>query len=89
MVCVVGIDARTVMVPVMSIGGPIAFSTIDLIDIINLKWLLAGQGLRIHVERLQSDPLYAAECLSQAAHSPNEATRRLAKRLTASLPPVA
>lgn len=54
----------------------------DLIEIIDLKWMLAGEGIRIHVERVQNDPVYAAACLGQAARSTNPALRRLAVRLS-------
>ena len=42
-------------------------SALTLVDIVELKWMLAGEGLHVHVEKLQSDPCYARECLL-AAH---------------------
>jgi hypothetical protein len=56
-------------------------STIPLLDLIDFKWLMAGEGQRVHVERLQSDPGYAEDCLRRAAQSSNEALRRCAERL--------
>ena len=38
-----------------------------LVEIIELKWLLAGEGIHIHVERLQNDPAYACRALDTAA----------------------
>jgi hypothetical protein len=59
--------------------------TLDLVDIVELKWLLAGEGLHVHVERLQSDPGYARECLCAAERSDNAALRRVASKLRARL----
>lgn len=52
-----------------------------LVDIIDLKWLLAGQGHHIHVERLQGDPAYARECLALAEASQSAPARAVAARL--------
>lgn len=52
-----------------------------LVEIIELKWLLRGHGIHVHVERLQSDPEYARATLDAAAAMPNEALRRAAERL--------
>ena len=54
---------------------------LELVDIIDFKWLAAKDGLHVHVERLQSDPAYALECLTKAAGSPREAVRAAACRL--------
>ncbi len=54
---------------------------LDLVDIIDLKWLLAGEGIRLHVERLQQDPAYAAQVLAQADSSGNAALRDAATRV--------
>lgn len=63
-------------------AGP---ATVALIEIIELKWLMAGEGLRVHVERLQSDAAYAHDTLALAEISANGALRRLAGRLRARL----
>lgn len=55
---------------------------LQLVDIIDFKWLLARDGMHVHVERLQSDPLYLRECLAQAAQSPRDAVRAAALRLS-------
>ncbi len=52
-----------------------------LVEIVELKWLLAGEGLRVHVERLQSDPEYARRILGAAETSKNEALRAAAMRV--------
>lgn len=65
-------------------------STLPLVEIIELKWLLAGEGIHIHVERLQRDPDYARRALDEAAASASPALRaaalRLRNRLTLSTP---
>jgi hypothetical protein len=55
--------------------------SVTLVEIIELKWLLAGQGVHLHVERLQSDPGYARQTLDRAAASPSAALRETAARL--------
>jgi hypothetical protein len=52
-----------------------------LVEIIELKWLLRGYGIDVHVERLQSDTEYARRTLDQAAATPNAALRDAAARL--------
>lgn len=52
-----------------------------LVEIIELKWLLAGEGVYIHVERLMSDADYARKALERAAASPSPTLRAAAGRL--------
>jgi hypothetical protein len=52
-----------------------------LVEIVELKWLLAGEGLHLHVERLQSDPEYARRILDAAAASKNISLRAAAARV--------
>ncbi|MDP2005642.1 MAG: hypothetical protein Q8K45_08190 [Rubrivivax sp.] len=52
-----------------------------LVEIIELKWLLRGHGVDVHVERLQSDAEYARRTLDHAASTPNAALREAAARL--------
>ena len=54
---------------------------LTLVEIIDLKWLLAGEGLHLHVERLQSDAAYARGVLDAAATSGNAALRTVAARV--------
>lgn len=56
-----------------------------LLEIIELKWLLAGQGVHVHVERLQSDPEYAREVLARAEAAGPPALREAAARLRRAL----
>lgn len=56
-----------------------------LVEIIELKWLLAGEGFRLHVERLQADDEYARQALHHAELSANAALREAAARLRARL----
>lgn len=56
-----------------------------MVDIVELKWMLAGEGLHVHVEKLQSDPSYARECLRAAERSDNATVRQVASKLRARL----
>ncbi len=56
-------------------------TVLPLVEIIELKWLLAGVGVRLHVERLQQEPDYARQALAAAAASPHGVVRALALRL--------
>lgn len=58
---------------------------LELVEVIDLKWLLANEGHRIHVERVLADPGYASECLALAETSPSEPVRSVARRLRARL----
>lgn len=62
----------------------------SLVAIIDFKWLMAGDGHRVHVERLQDDRDYAGACLALGAASRinalRDSTRRLARALQISLP---
>lgn len=58
---------------------------VPLVEIIELKWLMAGEGLRVHVERMQTDAVYAQRTLALAEASPHAALRRLAARLRCKL----
>lgn len=56
-----------------------------LVEIIELKWLLAGHGIRLHVEHLQTDREYARRLFAQAMATPNPALRAAAERLRCGL----
>ena len=58
---------------------------LSLVEIIDFKWLMAGDGLHVHVEHLQTDPDYARRCLRLAAGSRIAALRITAARLAATL----
>ncbi|MDT7833811.1 hypothetical protein [Aquabacterium sp. OR-4] len=74
----------TVLTPAQAKGLP-------LVDIIDFKWLMAGAGLDVHVERMQADRLYAGECLARGACSRvrllRDTSQRLADALGIALPP--
>lgn len=56
-------------------------ATLPLVEIVELKWLLAHRGVRLHVERLQHDAAYAASLLALAGASADPALRGAAERL--------
>ena len=56
-------------------------ATSCLVEIIELKWLLTGHGVHVHVERLQTDPEYARHTLDRAEVLPSAALRQAAGRL--------
>lgn len=62
---------------------------LSLLEIVEFKWLMAGDGHRVHVERLQAEPGYAQQCLCSANGSRipalREAANRLAERLGVAL----
>jgi len=58
---------------------------LSLVEIIDFKWLMAGDGHRVHVQRLQAEPAYAAQCLALAAGSRISALRETAARLATTL----
>jgi hypothetical protein len=58
---------------------------LSLVEIVDFKWLMAGDGHHVHVERLQADPAYAAQCLALAAGSRIAALRATAHRLAGTL----
>jgi len=57
-------------------------AALELVDVIDLKWLFANEGVFLHVERLQHDPEYARELLARASASGNPELRAAAARLT-------
>jgi hypothetical protein len=60
-------------------------SALLLVEIVELKWLLAGHGFRLHVEHLQTDQEYARHVLAHAMTMPNAALRAAAERLRCGL----
>ena len=86
-----GSDCRPLLMAHVMIGlGPDAPELAGvlagaLVEIIELKWLLAGEGFHVHVERLQTDREYAREALHRAQASTNAALRAKATRLLAKL----
>jgi hypothetical protein len=66
--------------PTIALALPTA-DTGCLLEIVELKWLLAGHGLRIHVEQLLQDPEYARRTLDCAATTVNPVLCEVAARL--------
>jgi hypothetical protein len=52
-----------------------------LVELVDFKWLMAGEGHRIDLDRLQQDRSYARGCLSLAAGSSCGALRDAARRV--------
>ena len=69
----------------MKTATPTVPDAVALVEIIELKWLMAGEGLRVHVERLQAEPAYALQTLALAEASSQTALRLLAGRLRTKL----
>jgi hypothetical protein len=65
----------------MNTVNPRHTATTCLVEIVELKWLLTGHGVHLHVERLQTDPEYARRTLDRADALPNAALQRAALRL--------
>jgi hypothetical protein len=65
----------------MNAFAPAAPPKLQLVDIIDFKWLMSGLGHRVHVERLQADKVYALQCLALADASPSAQLRQAAARL--------
>lgn len=59
---------------------------LPLAEVIELKWLLAGQGVHLHVERLQRDLVYARSTLAIAGECGVPTARAVAARLMRQLP---
>lgn len=52
-----------------------------LVEVVELKWLMAGEGVRIHVEHMLDDEAYASSVLERALRSASPALRAAAERL--------
>ena len=57
----------------------------ELIEFIDFKWLMAAEGHRIDLGRLQSESAYARGCLALAGGSTSATLRQAAARLARSL----
>jgi hypothetical protein len=66
--------------PASALAHPPADSSV-LLEIVELKWLLAEHGLRIHVEQLLQDREYARRTLDCAATTVNPVLCEVAARL--------
>ena len=59
-----------------------------LLEFVDFKWLMAGEGHRVDLDRLQHEPAYARGCLAVAGGSTSSTLRRAADRLASGLAPV-
>jgi len=57
-----------------------------LVDYVDLKWLMAGEGHRIDLARLQFDLAYVRQCLALAMRGRSDVLRQLAGRLLGQIP---
>jgi hypothetical protein len=51
------------------------------VAVIDFKWLAAGMGRHLHVERMQHDPIYARQVIAAAETAAHPALRRATRRL--------
>ena len=57
----------------------------ELLDLVDFKWLMAGEGHRIDLDRLRGDSPYIRVCLALAAGSRSATLRQAAQRLACGL----
>ncbi len=56
-----------------------------LLEFVDFKWLMAGEGHRVDLDRLQREPAYARGCLAVAGGSTSSTLRQAADRLARGL----
>ncbi len=54
----------------------------QLLDLVDFKWLMVGEGHLVDLDRLCNDDCYARGCLALARHSRSSTLRASAARLT-------
>jgi hypothetical protein len=67
-------------------AAPSPTPLLPLLAIVEFKWLAAGVGQTVHVERMQRDAEYARLTLERGAASSSSPLRLAAERLRACLP---
>ncbi|APW45905.1 hypothetical protein [Rhodoferax antarcticus] len=69
--------------------GPASFAVTDerlvLLEEVDFKWLMTGQGWWVDTERLHTDTGYASHLLHLVTQNPSAALRNCAARLQARL----
>jgi hypothetical protein len=65
----------------MNCVSNLEYRALELVDVVDFKWLMAHEGHHVQVERLESDRDYACQCFAVAAASPVAALNRAARRL--------
>lgn len=53
----------------------------DLVQLVDFKWLMSGEGYRVDVQRLQQDLAYAHDRLALAAASRCQTLREVGQRI--------
>jgi len=69
----------------MNCISPHERQALELVDVVDFKWLMAHEGHHVNTERLQTDRDYAVSCFATAAASPVDALRNTAQRLSRQL----
>ena len=59
--------------------------TPELIEFVDFKWLMAGDGHRIDLDRLRTEPAYTRGCLALAGGSTSATLRQASVRLARAL----
>jgi hypothetical protein len=57
----------------------------ELVDLVDFKWLMVGEGHRVDLDRLSNDGAYAGGYLALARRSASATLRATAARLTTQL----
>ena len=66
-------------------AAPASGAPPELLDLVDFKWLMAGEGHRIDLDRLCGDSPYIRGCLALAAGSRSSTLRQAAQRLSRGL----
>ena len=57
----------------------------ELLEFVDFKWLMAGEGHTIDLDRLQCEAAYTRGCLALAGGSSSATLRRAAERLAGAM----
>jgi len=71
--------------PVLAAGPHHPAAAPELVEFVDFKWLMAGEGHPIDLDRLQAEPAYTRGCLALAGGSTSATLRRAADRLAHAL----
>ncbi|MCW7538684.1 hypothetical protein OOT46_12605 [Aquabacterium sp. A7-Y] len=69
--------------------GEVQHAPVELLQLVDFKWMMAGQGWWVDLTRLQRDSAYAVGCLRSALSSNCHPLRRCATDLQACWEPAA
>ena len=73
------------LAPALAVGPHHTAAPPELVEFVDFKWLMAGQGHPIDLDRLQAEPAYTRGCLALAGGSTSATLRRAAERLALAL----